>query len=108
MALSSAGFDDVLSAVGTHFGFKGLACYQVTFIAVSVSNRGFIHHDFTGTAKEHNASRAFNIIIPLILADETGPELDLQSDDAKFIGRLRYQYDVAAMVSRGAVSLQLP
>ena len=41
-ALSAAGFDEVLQHVGEHFGFDGLACYHVTFIAVLHCNRGWV------------------------------------------------------------------
>ena len=98
MALSSAGFDFILSSIGTHFGLKGLACYHITFIALTVSKRGHLHYDLTGTDSRNDASRGFNIIIPLLLADETGPELDVQSEDDE-VGRLKYQYDVAVLVS---------
>jgi hypothetical protein len=102
-ALSAAGFDDILSKIGNYFGFKGLACFHLTFIAVSYCTKGFIHRDMTGTGKAANESRAFNVIIPLILSNETGPELDLGSygyDEGKGeIGRFKYQYDVANMVS---------
>lgn len=54
----------------------------------------------------------FNVIIPLLLANETGPELDLQADREKYgrdaeVGRLRYEYDVASMMGDDAyVSFQ--
>jgi hypothetical protein len=115
-ALSAAGFDDVLQHIGDHFGFHGLAAYHVTFIAVSHCTQGYLHYDATST----NAS-VFNIIVPLLLANETGPELDLQAaasssssssssdpgtedndDDKHAVGRLRYQYDVASMMGDDA------
>jgi hypothetical protein len=98
MALSAAGFDHILSSVGTQMDLKGLACYHITFIAISYSKRGYEHYDLTQTAPESNKSRGFNIIIPLILANETGPELDVSATDFESVGRLRYQYDIAVMV----------
>jgi len=94
--LSAAGFDDILKSVGETFGLEGLAAYHLSFIGVSHCNEGFLHYDVTQTGK-----RAFNIIIPLILANETGPELDLRQDgslEPEDVGRLRYRYDVASMV----------
>jgi hypothetical protein len=101
-ALSAAGFDDVLQQIGKHFGFKGLAAYHVTFIAVSQCSKGYIHYDAT-----HTGAKVFNVIFPLLLANETGPELDVQDDEEfedgdKKVGRLRYRYDVASMMGDDA------
>ena len=100
-ALSAAGFDEVLRKIGHHFGLEGLACYHVTFIAVSHSQQGYIHYDMKRTG-----NRVFNVIIPLILANNTGPELDLQAGttgDANFpVGRLKYEYDVATLIGDDA------
>jgi hypothetical protein len=100
-ALSASGFDEVLQQIGKHFGFKGLAAYHVTFIAVSQCSEGYIHYDAT-----HTGAKVFNVIFPLLLANETGPELDLQDNDkdenGELIGRLRYKYDVASMMGDDA------
>lgn len=70
----------------------------MTFIAVSNSIKGYMHYDVTETG-----AKTFNVIVPLILANETGPELDIQSywpdeDDGEYkTGRYRYEYDVAPM-----------
>jgi hypothetical protein len=101
-ALSAAGFDDVLRDIGEHFGFEGLAAYHVTFIAVSHCTQGYLHYDVSETD-----ARVFNVIIPLILAEDTGPELDLQverddDDEDAEVGRLRYQYDAASMMGDDA------
>ena len=106
-ALSAAGFDDVLKSIGEHFGFEGLAAYHITFIAVSHCIQGYLHYDVSETG-----AKVFNVIIPLLLANETGPELDLQADREKYgrdaeVGRLRYEYDVASMMGDDAyVSFQ--
>lgn len=100
-ALSVAGFDDVLKQIGESFGFEGLAAYHVTFIAVSHCTQGYLHYDIT-----NSGAKVFNVIIPLILANETGPELDLQASHSankgERVGRLRYQYDVASMMGDDA------
>ena len=77
-ALSAGGFDQVLDGIGRTFRMDGLVAFHVTFIAVSHSTKGFIHHDVTSTD-----AKVFNVIIPLLLAEETGPELDLGSSMCK-------------------------
>lgn len=100
-ALSAAGFDDVLKHIGEHFGLEGLACYHITFIAVSYCTQGYLHYDIS-----ESGAKVFNVIVPLILANETGPELDVQADrETNYdpeVGRLRYQYDVASMMGDDA------
>ena len=96
-ALSVAGFDEILAAVGEHFGMEGLVVFHVTFIAVSYSNKGYLHQDVTETG-----GKSFNIIIPLLLADETGPELDIQDANEDKVGRYRYEYDVAVALGDDA------
>jgi len=100
-----AGFDEMLQSIGETLGMDSLVAFHVTFIAVSHSTRGFLHYDVTKTG-----AKTYNVIIPLLLANETGPELDLQNtpDDventdendplAYRIGRYRYEYDVASMM----------
>ena len=105
-ALGLAGFDKVLQGVGEYLGMDGLVAFHVTFIAGSYSNRGFLHRDVSDT----NA-KVYNIIIPLLLANETGPELDLQSwnpgrpeEEQDFrVGRYRYEYDVGSMMGDNAI-----
>ena len=95
-ALSVAGFDEVLESIGDYLGMDGLVVFHVTFIAVSFSHKGLMHHDLTNTG-----AKAYNVIIPLILANETGPELDLQ-DKELTTGRYRYEYNVASMMGDDA------
>jgi hypothetical protein len=97
-ALSMAGFDNILDSIGNYFDFEGLACYSLTFIAVSSCQEGFLHYDTHKTSDDHELSRAFNIIIPLLLSNDTEPELNVASSIDGMIGRLRYQYDFAVMV----------
>jgi hypothetical protein len=72
-ALNAAGFDDFLAKIGESLGMDGLVAFQVTFIAVSHSSKGFMHYD-----NKKSGAKAYNIIIPLILANDTGPELDVK------------------------------
>jgi SET domain len=104
-ALSYAGFDRILSSIGEYLGMDGLVAFHVTFIGVSYSNRGFLHHDVRETG-----AKVYNIIIPLLLANDTGPELDLQGwnpglpDTQEYpVGRYRYEYDVASMMGDSAI-----
>lgn len=97
-ALSASKFDAVLDAIGRSLNMDGLVAFHLTFIAVSRSTRGYLHYDLRNTGR-----KMYNVIIPLNLADDTGPELDLQdaSDDAA-IGRYRYEYDVASLMGDDA------
>jgi hypothetical protein len=105
-ALSAAGFDEILDGIGQYLGMDGLVAFHVTFIGVSFSNNGYLHHDVV----EVNG-KVYNCIIPLILANDTGPELDLQEwrpdlpeeEQTYRVGRYRYEYDVASMMGDGAV-----
>ena len=104
-ALSVAGFDEILNGIGEYLGMDGLVAFHVTFIAVSFSNRAFLHFDVKETG-----AKVYNVIIPLVLANETGPELDLQKwspdlpdyEQDNTIGRYRYEYDVASMMGDNA------
>jgi hypothetical protein len=102
-ALSAAGFDDILAKIGENLGMDGLVAFQVTFIGVSHSTKGFIHYDV-----KNSGAKAYNIIIPLILANDTGPELDVQDslkvdDKGKpLVGRYRYEHNVASMLGDDA------
>lgn len=102
-ALGEAGFDEILQSVGRHFGFEGLTAYHLSVIAVSKCSHGNIHVDATNTG-----AKVVNVIIPLILAGDTGPELRLGDDELvnhageQKVGYFRYQYDVAAIVGDDA------
>ena len=92
--LAKAGFDDALQAIGTHFDWEGLVVYHLTFIGVSHCEKGYLHRDFTDVG-----GSAFNMIIPLILANETNPELELaQDEEGNTTGYYRYRYHVGSMV----------
>lgn len=46
---------------------------------------------------EQTQGKVFNIIIPLLSAKETGPELDIQDYETGDVGRYRYEPNVAIM-----------
>jgi hypothetical protein len=91
--LSKAGFDKVLKGIGERFDLEGLVAYHITFIGVSRCDEGYDHYDFTGTG-----DRAYNVIIPLILAANSSiPELDFSSVD-HVMGSYKYRHGAASMV----------
>jgi len=102
-ALGVAGFDEMLQALGEYLDMDGLVAFHVTFIAVSEATKGYMHKDVDNTQ-----AKTYNIIVPLILASETTPELDVQDinapdDDRIWIGRYRYEYEIAALMGDGAM-----
>lgn len=96
-ALSNSGFDQVLNAIGTTFGFDGLVCYHLTFIGVDYSQDSFLHYD-----NKNTGGKVFNMIIPLYLADsDQSHELELRSDDTSSIGGYKYRLNEAILVGDG-------
>lgn len=92
--LSKGGFDKVLDCIGKKFGFDGLVAYHLSFIGVSHCVKGYVHNDLMDVA-----GKGFNLIIPLILAKDSGPELELeQRDNRDIIGRYKYVLNEANMV----------
>jgi hypothetical protein len=93
-ALSIAGFDDMLKGIGEFLGLDTLVVFHVTFIAVSQSTRGYVHTDVSDTGV-----RTFNVIVPLMKAENSPPELDIQADEVDGrIGRYPYELNVAALM----------
>ncbi|KAL7534680.1 LOW QUALITY PROTEIN: hypothetical protein ACHAWF_005945 [Thalassiosira exigua] len=68
--LAKGNFDLVLDAIGKYLGLNDLVAYQLTFIGVSHSVRGYIYHD-----THHKGASVYNVIIPLILVDRSTTEL---------------------------------
>ncbi|KAL3770125.1 hypothetical protein ACHAW5_009666 [Stephanodiscus triporus] len=98
--LARGNFDVVLDAVGKHLGLEGLVAYHLTFIGVSHSEKGFIHHDSTITG-----ASVYNVIIPLILEGDASPELALKEDEGSTqsrYGTLKYRLGTAAMMGDDA------
>jgi hypothetical protein len=100
-ALSDAGFDNILKAIGEKMGFKKLNAMHLAFIGVSHSAKGFKHADVVNTG-----NKTFNVIIPMKLASETGPELefsDMSDPENVKTGKYKYEYDVAQMIGDSAI-----
>ena len=90
--LSLGGFDDVLKSIGEYYKLDGLVAYHLSFLAVSHCVRGYVHRDFSGTG-----GKAFNIIIPLMVATVTSPELEIE-DDHDQTGGYRNVYDETSII----------
>ncbi|KAL7495124.1 hypothetical protein ACHAWT_009253 [Skeletonema menzelii] len=96
--LSSGGFDQVLDSIGAYFNLDSLSAYHLSFIGVSQCERGFIHTDVNDSGV-----MAFNLIIPLMLVEGEGPELEILSDDETTTRYYQYEYNVASMIGDGAL-----
>jgi hypothetical protein len=107
--LSEAGFDEILKGIGESMGFNGLVAFHGSFMGISTSTKHYIHYDIQKTGNKH-----FNIIIPLILANETGPELDVQdanrtdSNGNLIFGRYPYRDGEAFMLGDSAYHATSP
>jgi prolyl 4-hydroxylase len=97
--LSEGNFDLVLDAIGRYLGLEGLVAYHLTFIGVSHSEKGYIHHDSTDTG-----ASVYNVIIPLILEEDALPELVMIDDkDGSKAGALKYKIGQGAMMGDDAM-----
>lgn len=74
-ALAKAGFDDVLKAIGNFLGLDNLVAFSIGLLAVTKSDKGYIHVDFSGSNK-----RAFNFLINLHSPSDE-PELTIIEED---------------------------
>jgi hypothetical protein len=96
--LSSGGFDQVLENIGSYFGLRSLSAYHLSFIGVSHCEKGFIHADVNGSGR-----KAFNLIIPLMLESDTGPELEILGDEETSVRFYKYRINAASMVGDDAL-----
>ena len=97
--LAEGNFDLVLDAIGKYLGLSGLVAYHLTFIGVSHSEKGYIHHDSTDTA-----ASVYNVIIPLILEEDASPELVMVDDaDESRVGSLKYKIGMGALMGDDAM-----
>ncbi|KAL7492611.1 hypothetical protein ACHAWT_002390 [Skeletonema menzelii] len=97
--LAKGNLDAVLDGIGKYLGLDSLVAYHLTFMAVSHSEKGYLHRDTHDTG-----GSVYNIIIPLILDDEALPELEM-SDwfDESEKGSLKYQIGTASMMGDDAM-----
>jgi hypothetical protein len=96
--LGESGFNELLEAVGERFGWEGLVCFHVTFIGVSECDEGYPHYDFHDTG-----GKGFNMIIPLILVNDSKAELDVHADSGEFVATYKYRKNVASMLGDNAI-----
>jgi hypothetical protein len=97
--LGFAEFDTVLQGIGQEVDhIDGLVCFRLFFIAVSHCTEGYMHVDFDG---EEN--KAFNVIIPLILVDESSPELNIRGDNKPYlVNKFKYEENVGVILGDNA------
>ena len=94
-ALGEAGFDQILEGIGDHFGLEGIICYYPSFIAVSHCSGSYPHVDARNTS-----GKAFNIIFPVLQANESTPELMLGEDHYGPVV-IPYRYEPEAAILLG-------
>ena len=92
-ALGDGGFDTSLEALGNALGMDGLFCFHLTFIAVTQCSEGYIHRDFEDTDE-----KGFNLIIPILLKEDSDPELDVWVDATEETVGLKYQYNTGILL----------
>jgi hypothetical protein len=91
-ALSAAGFDQVLDAVGKHFNWEGAVVTHISLLAISSGDHAESHADFYETG-----GKAFNMLTPLILVD--GSEAELLIDGQDIVrAQLKYQRNEGVLV----------
>ena len=97
--LGDSGFDDILEAIGTALGLGGLAILQSTLICMSSCTEGKVHVD-----SEDTDDKAFTLILPLILPQETeAPHLNIFDDhDKETYGGYTYKSDIAVLLGDDA------
>jgi len=91
--LTENGFLSVLNSIGDALDLDGLTAYHLTFIVVSHCERGYVHHDTTGTG-----NKVFNVVIPVERATDSPPELIIADSRDDTIGRLKYEDNIAVMI----------
>ena len=97
--LAKGNLDAVLDGIGKYLGLDSLVAYHLTFMAVSHSEKGYIHRDTHRTG-----GSVYNIIIPLILDEEALPELEMTDwFDESDKGSLKYQIGTASMMGDDAM-----
>jgi hypothetical protein len=95
-ALSAAGFDEVIRAVGKHFGWRGAVMTHLSLLAILYAEEDFeSHSDFYDTGR-----KAYNVLVPLkIVEGSSGKELAIQpTHDVVEFGHHKYRIDEGILV----------
>ena len=101
--LAAGGFGDILEAIGNYYELDGLFVQGVGFIGVSYCERGYVHHDMSGTG-----GKFFNVLIPLILEKDAEPELVLRDGKTGVEGKVKYMLNQAMVLGDDAMHATAP
>ena len=97
--LSFGGLGDTLQMIGNYFpNLEELTCYQIAFIGVSEYKELRVHRDLHGIT-----DYGWNILIPIILVDESPPELMIYSDNRKKQHEVKYKLGEAVLLGSEAL-----
>jgi ectoine hydroxylase-related dioxygenase (phytanoyl-CoA dioxygenase family) len=94
--LGDANFDDLLESIGKYFELDSLVVYSVSFHAVSQvgeAEQANIQLDLANTNEA-----AWNIFIPLLLTNKTGPELVIVDGEREKELKYQLQENVALLM----------
>lgn len=92
-ALSDAGFDHVLNAVARQDGLDSITVYYPSFIAVSHCTGAHMHDDSSDLGH-------YNVIFPVLQANDPGPELVLGDLDKEIYASYKYERDHAVILGK--------
>lgn len=93
-ALSDAGFDQVLEAIGKKDGLDSITVYYPSFIAVSHCTGSNMHSDSTEDGH-------FNVIFPVLqVENSSGPELIMGDDKTGLYVPYKYERDHAVVLGK--------
>ena len=89
-AMGEAGFDVALESIGKHLGLNHITCFQASYMGASRCENSVTHSDIFNTD-----GKSFNVIFPVILVENSPPELDIISSDANIVLPVNYIENVA-------------
>ena len=92
-ALSDAGFDLAVDAIGKRFGYDNMTCFHSSYMGVTHCDKSKMHSDIYATG-----DKSWNIIFPLITVEGSDPELDIMAEDMNTVIGVNYLNDVAFAV----------
>ena len=97
--LGSGDFGRVLEAFGATFGhIQKLVCFEISFLTVSTCHRIRPHADLI-----ENDHKAWNVLFPLVLVDNSVEELIVYSDDKRLSKKIKYTLGTAIILGDGGI-----